>query len=398
MKPARSNRIVQELKKEFPEVDTPNIQKVVELLENVNPDIVPSEDFKNALQSKITQEITKKKLASYAQNKKTPWVVIFGYMTGAVWVACFLFAFSVIWTNFSLDDAPRSTHLLTRPAGEWHIGGLVVNDTASGVQPLAMSTTDDMIWPDVWIFSREIYEPLISGLDIPTDEYVYKKHFVPSQMLSHVDSLQGTLFSDTMTSRMSIVSQDEIKNPIDIDFEMGNIQFSRFIDMSTMPEDTQWQKQFISTQLKNLIKLGWYGEPHDAEDQFYQKTSEKDVNVWYPFLMYGREVLNEYGQELGLSVFLSHSEQKMHVQGFIGRFPYETSVYNLAYETEDILTLIEKMYRQSAPGFTPKRAKLAYVVAKHPYSQDEYLLPSLVFTGEVWEKPFYVPLVPEMYE
>gem|GEM_PF-1884209 len=84
MKPARSNRIVQELKKEFPEVDTPNIQKVVELLENVNPDIVPSEDFKNALQSKITQEITKKKLASYAQNKKTPWVVIFGYMTGAV--------------------------------------------------------------------------------------------------------------------------------------------------------------------------------------------------------------------------------------------------------------------------------------------------------------------------
>gem|GEM_PF-5520781 len=51
----------------------------------------------------------------------------------------------MIWTNFSLDDAPRSTHLLTRPAGEWHIGGLVVNDTASGVQPLAMSTTDDMI-------------------------------------------------------------------------------------------------------------------------------------------------------------------------------------------------------------------------------------------------------------
>jgi len=395
----RPNRIVEELKKEFPDVDTPNIKKVVEFLGEVNPNITPTAEFKNALQSKITQEITKKKITSYTAKKTTSWGVILWYITGVAWVACFLFALSLSFTNISPEDANRSTHLLTRTAKQWNIGGLMVNAPTSWVQPLSMALGEEIVERNPWVFSRSAYESLLSGLDISRDAYVYKKHFIPSEMLHHIDTLDFKLFNDTMTSRMSIVSQNDERNPIEIDFETGNIHFSRSIDVSQIPDDEDEKISFLSWELKKSINLGWYDTPHIAEDQFYQKTSEKDLSIWYPFLIENdSQVLSEHGQELWLSVFLSYVEQKIYVQWFIGRFPYETSVYELAHEKNDILDLIEKMYRQSAPAFVPQRVKFAYIVAKHPYSQDEYLLPSLVFTGEVWDTPFSVPLTKEMYE
>gem|GEM_PF-1331204 len=257
---------------------------------------------------------------------------------------------------------------------------------------------DEVRLQPVGVFSAALYEKLIEDIKVPEHAYVYKKHFVPAQMLKHVDTIQEGLFSDMMTSSMSIVSKVEQKDTIDLNLESGNIHFSRSIDISQLPSDQAKKQQFISDQLKNVINLSWYGAPSIAEDQLYQKTSNQDANFWYPFLIDGKEVLDEFGQELGLSVFFSYKEQKLHVQGFIGRFPYETSVYPLAYTKTDILDVIEKMYHRSAPNFSPKRVKFAYIVAKHAYSQDEYMLPSLVFTGEVGDTPFYVPLTKELYE